>query len=243
MQLVEIDADRMAVSRRFMLKAGRGARPGSASGALATSDGHGTNGHGTNGHAKPPPARRPGRSPPRTAGRSGSPATSRTSWWRSTSARWTLRRRIPAGDGIYNLAASPDGRLVVATNKRGQSVSVFEAASGRELARIPTTRRVPSGLVDLGRQPVRVRHARGRGLRAGRGGRDRPARRWRRWPAWTWGSRRAASPCWSRPRPRSGSPPAAPRDSWFPASRATERRPSPPPSTSPAADSPCRSRP
>ena len=62
-------------------------------------------------------------------------------------ARWSLRRRIPAGDGIYNLAASPDGRLVVGTNKRGQSVSVFEAASGRELARIPTTRRVPSGLV------------------------------------------------------------------------------------------------
>jgi DNA-binding beta-propeller fold protein YncE len=62
-------------------------------------------------------------------------------------AQWTLRRRVPAGDGIYNLATSPDGQLIVATNKRGQSVSVFEAGSGRELARIPTTRRVPSGLV------------------------------------------------------------------------------------------------
>ena len=62
-------------------------------------------------------------------------------------ASWTLRRRIPAGEGIYNLAASADGRLVVATNKKGKSVSVFDAATGKELARIATTRRVPSGLV------------------------------------------------------------------------------------------------
>jgi DNA-binding beta-propeller fold protein YncE len=60
---------------------------------------------------------------------------------------WTMRRRIPAGDGIYNLAATRDGRLLVGTNKRGRSVSVIDAAGGRELARIPTTRRVPSGLV------------------------------------------------------------------------------------------------
>lgn len=60
---------------------------------------------------------------------------------------WTIRRRIAAGEGIYNLAASPDGRLLVATNKKGKSVSIFETASGKELARIPTTRRVPSGVV------------------------------------------------------------------------------------------------
>jgi YVTN family beta-propeller protein len=62
-------------------------------------------------------------------------------------ASWALRRRIPAGEGIYNLAASPDGRLVVGTNKKGKSVSVIDAATGKELARVPTTRRVPSGLV------------------------------------------------------------------------------------------------
>ncbi len=62
-------------------------------------------------------------------------------------ASWTLKRRVPAGEGIYNLAASRDGRLIVGTNKKGQSVSVIDAAAGRELARIPTTRRLPSGLV------------------------------------------------------------------------------------------------
>ena len=60
-------------------------------------------------------------------------------------ARWTLVRRIPAGDGVYNLAATRDGRLLVATNKRGRSTSVIDLATGAELARIPTTRRVAHG--------------------------------------------------------------------------------------------------
>jgi DNA-binding beta-propeller fold protein YncE len=60
-------------------------------------------------------------------------------------ARWALARRIPAGEGVYNLAATHDGKLLVATNKRGKSASVFDLASGAELARIPTTRRVVHG--------------------------------------------------------------------------------------------------
>jgi DNA-binding beta-propeller fold protein YncE len=61
-------------------------------------------------------------------------------------ASWSVRRRLPAGDGVYNLATTSDGRLLLATNKRGQSVSIFDAASGRELARVPTTRRVVHGV-------------------------------------------------------------------------------------------------
>jgi DNA-binding beta-propeller fold protein YncE len=60
-------------------------------------------------------------------------------------AGWRLLRRIPAGDGVYNLAVTHDGKLLVATNKRGKSASVFDVASGKELARIPTTRRVVHG--------------------------------------------------------------------------------------------------
>ncbi|HSJ05478.1 MAG TPA: YncE family protein [Longimicrobiales bacterium] len=59
---------------------------------------------------------------------------------------WALVRRLPAGDGVYNLAASPDGRLLVATNKRGNSVSVFDLAAGTEIARIPTLRPVVHGV-------------------------------------------------------------------------------------------------
>jgi len=61
-------------------------------------------------------------------------------------ANWSLLRRIPAGDGVYNLAPTRDGRLLVATNKRGQSVHVIDLASGNTLARIPTTRRIVHGV-------------------------------------------------------------------------------------------------
>jgi DNA-binding beta-propeller fold protein YncE len=61
-------------------------------------------------------------------------------------ARWAMTRRIPAGDGVYNLAVTHDGKLLVATNKRGKSVSVIDLATGAEAARIPTTRRVVHGV-------------------------------------------------------------------------------------------------
>jgi DNA-binding beta-propeller fold protein YncE len=143
-ELVEIDADSLAVARRFMLKPG--AEHG-MSGPGATSM-HASGSHST----ATPRSGNVGCSPtwaqPSTDGR--------TLWVACNKANdlveidvssWTFRRRIPAGEGIYNLAASPDGKLVVGTNKKGKSVSVIDAASGRELARIPTTRRVPSGLV------------------------------------------------------------------------------------------------
>jgi DNA-binding beta-propeller fold protein YncE len=60
---------------------------------------------------------------------------------------WTISRRFAAGDGVYNLAVTRDGRLLLATNKRGQSVSVFDLASGNELARIATKRRVVHGVL------------------------------------------------------------------------------------------------
>jgi WD40 repeat protein len=59
---------------------------------------------------------------------------------------WTMLRRFPAGNGVYNLAMTKDGRLI-ATNKRGQSVSVFDPVAGKELARIPTQRKVVHGAV------------------------------------------------------------------------------------------------
>ena len=61
--------------------------------------------------------------------------------------RWTLARRFAAGEGVYNLAVTRDGRLLVATNKRGQSVSIFDVAAGREVARIATKRRIVHGVV------------------------------------------------------------------------------------------------
>lgn len=62
-------------------------------------------------------------------------------------ATWTLLKRIPAANGVYNLGVSPDGKLLVATNKRDASASIFDMATGKELARIPTERKVVHGVV------------------------------------------------------------------------------------------------
>src|SRR5579862_2739099 len=61
-------------------------------------------------------------------------------------ASWKMTRRFPAGNGVYNLAMTKDGRLI-ATNKRGQSVSIFDPKTGKELARLPTKRKVVHGAV------------------------------------------------------------------------------------------------
>ena len=145
-ELVEIDADSMAVARRFYLKPGAEHAMSGPAGSMAGAG-------GTNGHDMGPPK-------PGDVGCSptwAQPSTDGRTLWVACNkandiaeidvASWALRRRIPAGEGIYNLAASPDGRLVVGTNKKGKSVSVIDAATGKELARVPTTRRVPSGLV------------------------------------------------------------------------------------------------
>jgi DNA-binding beta-propeller fold protein YncE len=63
------------------------------------------------------------------------------------SLQWKVKRRIPARPGVYNLAVTKDGTRLLATNKRDQSVSVIEIKTGRELARLPTRRKVLHGVV------------------------------------------------------------------------------------------------
>ena len=60
---------------------------------------------------------------------------------------WQVVRRIPARPGVYNLEITRDGSRLIATNKRDQSVSVYDLKSGRELARLPTKRKVLHGAV------------------------------------------------------------------------------------------------
>ncbi|MEP7001444.1 MAG: beta-propeller fold lactonase family protein [bacterium] len=61
-------------------------------------------------------------------------------------ASWKMTRRIPTGEGVYNLAVTHDGKYLIGTNKRGKSVSIIDVASGKEAARVPTSRRIASGL-------------------------------------------------------------------------------------------------
>jgi DNA-binding beta-propeller fold protein YncE len=153
-ELVEIDTRNLAVSRTFLLR--KGQEHGMAGPMTVSASGPGTPAHDAGGHGMEPP--KPGNvscSPtwaqPTPDGRRVFVACNKASEIVEIDAeRWTLTRRFPAGDGVYNLAVTHDGRLLVATNKRGQSVSVFDAGTGKELKRLPTKRKVVHGVAITG---------------------------------------------------------------------------------------------
>lgn len=153
--LVEIDTRGFTVARHLFLTQGNergmaGAPPRRvASVASAASGAH--TGHDMGGHGMEPPAPGDVTCSPTWA----QPSPDGTKVWVACNksselvevdvASWRITRRLPAGEGIYNLAVTGDGQLLVATNKRGRSVSVFDVTTGRELARVPTSRRVVHG--------------------------------------------------------------------------------------------------
>ena len=148
--LVEIDTRTMSVSRHFMLKKGmeRGEAGGFAGAAKreAGSDAHA--GHGMEPAKAGDVSCSPTWAQPSADGSKVYVACNKSSDVVEIDAgTWKLARRFPMGAGVYNLAATRDGRLLVGTNKRGQSVSVVELATGKEIALLPTRRRVASGVV------------------------------------------------------------------------------------------------
>jgi DNA-binding beta-propeller fold protein YncE len=147
--LVELDTNSLKVSRHFVVTRGKesGMNGSPAAHAMSVNPKHDAGGHGLE--------------PPKPGDISCSPT-----WAQPTaegkfvlvacnksdeiveidSASWRVTRRIAARPGVYNLAVTRDGKFI-ATNKRDQSVSVYELKSGRELARLSTKRRVIHGVV------------------------------------------------------------------------------------------------
>lgn len=58
----------------------------------------------------------------------------------------TLIKEVPVGKGAYNAEPSPDGKLILVTNKKEQSVSLVDAVKLKEVARIPTSKKVVHGV-------------------------------------------------------------------------------------------------
>jgi DNA-binding beta-propeller fold protein YncE len=150
--LVEIDTATLKVSRHFLLTKGREMGMNGAP-AAAKTETAGAKHMDMGGH---------GMEPPKPGDVSCSPTWAQPSITGSSifvacnksdeivevdAARWSVKRRIPARPGVYNLAITKDGTRLLATNKRDQSVSVVELKTGRELARIPTRRKVLHGVV------------------------------------------------------------------------------------------------
>jgi DNA-binding beta-propeller fold protein YncE len=146
--LVEIDTAKLRVSRHLVVTAGKeqGAEgpPANRSGDPAAHAGHGAD-PVTPGNA--PKACSPTWAQPSTDGRSVFVACNGSSELVEVDVgTWKVTRRIPAGQGIYNLAVTNDGKLI-ATNRRDQSASIFDLRSGKETARIPLPRKAPHGVV------------------------------------------------------------------------------------------------
>ena len=59
---------------------------------------------------------------------------------------WVLGRRFKTGRGVYNIAMTPNGKLMVATLKQGSAVEVFDIASGASLAQIKTSNNIAHGV-------------------------------------------------------------------------------------------------
>jgi DNA-binding beta-propeller fold protein YncE len=62
-------------------------------------------------------------------------------------AGWSVTRRLRTGRGPYNLAVSPDGRLLVASLKQGGAVEIFDLARGESIMQAKSTTTVTHGTV------------------------------------------------------------------------------------------------
>lgn len=166
--LVEIDTQTLKVSRHFLLTKGHemgmsgppvkqkpdklateGLKAGTSRGRAAEGTKHmKMGGHGM----EPPKAGDVSCSPtwaqPSVTGRSIFVACNKSDEIVEVdAAKWEVKRRLPARAGVYNLAITRDGTRLLSTNKRDQSVSIVDLMSGRELARLPTRRKVLHGVV------------------------------------------------------------------------------------------------
>lgn len=145
--LVEIETRTLEVSRHFRLTKGReGGMPGTPVRAAGAAS-HDMGGHGMDAPKPGDTSCQPTWAQPAGDGSRVWVACNKSSEIVEIDGKdWTLRRRIPAGPGVYNLGLTHDGTRLIATNKRGQSVSIINISTGRELARVVTTRPVVHGV-------------------------------------------------------------------------------------------------
>jgi DNA-binding beta-propeller fold protein YncE len=145
--LVEIDTGKFQVARHFLLTKGKELGMSGSPMNMGKSMSHDSGGHGM----EPPKPGDTGCSPtwaqPSSDAKSIFVACNKSDEIVEVdAATWKVNRRMAARGGVYNLAVTRDDRLI-ATNKRDQSISIIDLKGGRELARIPTKRKVVHGAV------------------------------------------------------------------------------------------------
>ena len=134
-QLVEIDTRSFAVSRRFGLAKDK-------EGPVATAE-HAGHSNG----AMTPATCSPTWAQPSVDGRKVFVACNKADVIVEIDrANWSITRRFTTGRGPYNLAVTPDGRLLVATLKQGGSVQLFDLASGASVLQMKSSTTVTHGV-------------------------------------------------------------------------------------------------
>lgn len=139
-QLVEIDARTFQVSRRFGLaKGSEGPIP-----ADAVDTAHAAHQPGT---PMTPASCSPTWAQPSADGRTIYVACNKADEIVAIDpASWTITRRLKTGRGPYNLAVTPDGRLLIASLKQGGGVQVFDLSSGASVMEMKSSTTVTHGV-------------------------------------------------------------------------------------------------
>ena len=59
---------------------------------------------------------------------------------------WRIVRRFQTQEGPYNLAVSSDGKMLLVTCKTNHSTAIWDIEAGKELASVPSSRRITHGV-------------------------------------------------------------------------------------------------
>ena len=140
-QIVEIDTRTFEVARRFSVAV-------DAEGPLAAGmRGEEHSGHGAGDGTHAPPSCSPTWVVPAAEGGRLYVACNRGNRILEVDREsWSLTHVYETGPGPYNLALTPDGRILVATLKGGAAVQFFDTGTRRSLAATPSSTTVPHGV-------------------------------------------------------------------------------------------------
>ncbi len=143
-QLVEIDTRTFEVARRFSLAKGR---EGPVSHHVAGEHtAQGASGGGAAGTHRVPTCS-PTWAQPSADGTTVSVACNKADEIVEIDVgRWEITRRFATGRGPYNLAVTPDGRLLIATLKQGGAVQIFDLATGTSVLNTKSSTTVTHGI-------------------------------------------------------------------------------------------------
>jgi YVTN family beta-propeller protein len=150
-QLVEIDTRNFQVARRFSLAKGaeRSLPVATAEDAHAGHSGMAVTKDSNNqsGHAMHQPTCSPTWAQPSADGARVYVACNKSDEiLEIDTGSWSVTRRFTTGRGPYNLAVTPNGRLLVATLKQGAGVQVFDLATGQAIMTAKSSTTVTHGV-------------------------------------------------------------------------------------------------